>query len=67
MMDIYKSNLRRGEGYNFNYVVQININNFTFNGNVQEVEEYSLKNNKGELLTDKIKIINIYLPLIRKK
>ena len=67
MMDIYKSNLRRGEGYNFNYVVQININNFTFNGNDQEVEEYSLKNNKGELLTDKIKIINIYLPLIRKK
>ena len=67
MMDIYKSNLRRGEAYNFNYVVQININNFTFNGNDQEVEEYSLKNNKGELLTDKIKIINIYLPLIRKK
>ena len=67
MMDIYKSNLRRGEGYNFNYVVQININNFAFNGNDQEVEEYSLKNNKGELLTDKIKIINIYLPLIRKK
>ena len=66
-MDIYKSNLRRGESYSFNYVVQININNFFFKGNNQGEEEYSLKNNKGELLTDKIKIFNIYLPLIRKK
>ena len=66
-MDIYKSNLRRGESYSFNHVVQININNFFFKGNDQGEEEYSLKNNKGELLTDKIKIFNIYLPLIRKK
>ena len=66
-MDIYKSNLRRGESYSFNHVVQININNFFFKGNDQGTEEYSLKNNKGELLTDKIKIFNIYLPLIRKK
>ena len=66
-MDIYKSNLRRGESYSFNHVLQININNFFFKGNDQGEEEYSLKNNKGELLTDKIKIFNIYLPLIRKK
>ena len=66
-MDIYKSNLRRGESYSFNHVVQININNFFFKGSDQGEEEYSLKNNKGELLTDKIKIFNIYLPLIRKK
>ena len=66
-MDIYKSNLRRGESYSFNHVLQININNFFFKGNNQGEEEYSLKNNKGELLTDKIKIFNIYLPLIRKK
>ena len=39
-MDIYKSNLRRGESYSFNHVVQININNFFFKGNDQGEEEY---------------------------
>ena len=66
-MDIYKSNLRRGESYSFNHVVQININNFFFKGSDQGEEEYEIRNRNGESLTDKIKIFNIYLPLIRKK
>ena len=66
-MDIYKSKEIRGNKYSFNKVIQININNFTFEDNNEEVEEYALKNDKGEYLTEKIKIINIYLPNIRKK
>ena len=66
-MDIYKSKEIRGSKYDFNKVVQININNFTFEGNNKEVEEYALRNEEGEYLTEKIKIINIYLPIIRNK
>ena len=47
--------------------MQINLNNFTFENNDREVEEYALRNENGEYLTEKIKIINIYLPNIRKK
>ena len=66
-MDIYKSKEIRGSKYSFNKVVQINVNNFTFENNNKEVEEYALRNNEGEYLTEKIKIINIYLPIIRNK
>lgn len=59
-MDIYKSKEIRGSKYDFNKVVQININNFTFEGNNKEVEEYALRNEEGEYLTEKIKIINIF-------
>ena len=66
-MGIYKSKEIRGSRYSFNKVIQININNFTFENNNKEVEEYALRNEDGEYLTEKIKIINIYLPNIRKK
>ena len=66
-MGIYKSKEIRGSRYSFNKVIQININNFTFENNNKEVEEYALRNQDGEYLTEKIKIINIYLPNIRKK
>ena len=66
-MGIYKSKEIRGSKYSFNKILQINLNNFTFEDNNREVEEYALRNENGEYLTEKIKIINIYLPNIRKK
>ena len=66
-MGIYKSKEIRGSKYSFNKILQINLNNFTFENNNREVEEYALRNENGEYLTEKIKIINIYLPNIRKK
>ena len=66
-MGIYKSKEIRGSKYSFNKILQINLNNFTFENNDKEVEEYALRNENGEYLTEKIKIINIYLPNIRKK
>ena len=66
-MGIYKSKEIRGSKYSFNKILQINLNNFTFENNDKEAEEYALRNENGEYLTEKIKIINIYLPNIRKK
>ena len=63
----YKSKDIRGSKYSFNKILQINLNNFTFENNDREAEEYALRNENGEYLTEKIKIINIYLPNIRKK
>jgi len=65
--DLYKSKMIRGRKYEYQKVVQININNFTFKGNNKIIEEYSLKNKQGEEFTDKLKFIHIYLPNIRKK
>ena len=65
--DLYKSKMVSGEKYNYETVIQININNFTFEGNSKIMEEYSLRNEEGEKLTEKLKFIHIYLPNIRKK
>ena len=65
--DLYQSNLSVGEIYHYNKVIQININNFTFEGNDKVIEKYAFTNEKGEYLTDKIQLIHIYLPNIRKK
>lgn len=65
--DLYKSKMISGEKYNYETVIQININNFTFEGNDKIKEEYSLRNEEGEEFTEKLKFIHIYLPNIRKK
>ena len=56
-MDLYKSEMKRGTEYNYKKVTQININNFTLGNNNKTKEEYLLKNEEDEILTDKIKII----------
>lgn len=67
----YMNNLydrrKRGDSYNYNKVIQININNFNFKDNTKVIDEFYFKNNSNEILTDDLKIIYIYLPLIRKK
>ena len=65
--DLYKSDLHKGEVYHYNKVVQININNFSFEGNNEVIERYMLRNEKGEIFTDKIEFIHIYLPNIKRK
>ena len=65
--DLYKSDLHKGEVYHYNKVIQININNFSFKGNNKVIEKYFLKNEEGEIFTDKLEFIYIYLPNIRKK
>ena len=65
--ELYKSKMQRGGTYNYQKTIQINLNNFSFLGNDKTMEEYQLRNEDGVILTDKIKIIFIYFPKIRKK
>ncbi len=65
--DLYKSSMKTGSEYNYNYCIQININNFNFKGNKKIIERFSIKDDEGEVLTEKIKYIYIYLPLIKDK
>ena len=49
--------------------LQINVNNFAFEGKTEVLDEYMIVNlnNVDEIYTNKVHIINIYLPNIRKK
>ena len=38
-VDLYKSKMKKGSSYNYQKVVQININNFTFFGNGKTIEK----------------------------
>jgi len=65
--DLYKSKMTSGHAYEYQNVLQININNFSFVGKEETVEEYMLRDEKGNILTDKLKFIFIYLPKIKEK
>ncbi len=66
--DTFKRESKSGdERYNFKRIVQININNFVFEGTKDTVEQYFIKNQRNIPLTNKIEIIYIYLPKIREK
>ena len=75
MFSLYSANMKRGEKYDFNEVIQININNFRFRGRKDVLEECYITNinhipkdiNDFQIYSNKIRIINIYLPNIRKK
>ena len=64
---IYSGTLKTGDNYNYNYTIQVNLNNFVFDGVDDVKQEFMLRDLKGNILTDKIKIIQIYIPLIREK
>lgn len=53
--------------YNYNQVIQFNINNFSFVGNDKVIEYYTIQNDYGVLLNNKIVFIQIYVPNLRKK
>ena len=65
--DLYKSKMKRGSEYQYQKSIQINLNNFSFEGEDNTIEVYQLRDEEGVSLTDKIIIIYIYLPKIRKK
>ena len=65
--NIYRSSSLKSERYKYNTVIQLNFNNFNFNGEEREIIEYALRDEIGEILTDKIKIIYISIPKIREK
>ena len=65
--DLYKHGVNQGTGYNYNTIVQINLNNFSFEGNNKIIEIYRLRNEEGEELTKKITFIYVYIPNIKKK
>ncbi len=66
--DTFKKDSKSGdERYNFKRIVQININNFVFEGTKDTVEKYFIKNQRNIPLTNKIEIIYIYLPKIKEK
>ena len=75
MFSLYSANMKRGHKYNFNEVIQVNLNNFRFKGRKDVLEECYITNinhipkdiNDFQIYSNKIRIINIYLPNIRKK
>ena len=66
---LYSEKIKIGKTYkdNYNQVIQININNFSFIGNDKIVDIYSFQNDSGIVLNNKITIIQIYVPNLRKK
>ena len=66
---LYSEKVRIGDDYKYKYnqVIQFNLNNFSFIGNDKIVDIYSIQNDEGLVLNDKIIFINIYVPNLRKK
>jgi len=64
---LYSSKMTTGHHYDYQYVLQININNFSFVGVDKAIDDYMLRDEDGNILTDKIRIITIYLPKIKEK
>ncbi len=64
---LYLSKVVKGKEYNYTQTIQININNFAFQGNEKIIDTYYLQNEEGIKLTDKVIIVNIYVPKLREK
>lgn len=65
IFDIY-SEVGNGE-LKYSQAIQFNINNFSFKEDDEIVEVYKFRNERGEILTDSIVIIEIYVPNLIKK
>ena len=64
---LYSKNVRKGDDCNhYTQVIQININNFAFDENTT-TDLYCFQNKEGMLLSEKIMILQIYVPNLRKK
>ena len=63
---IYRMKRKKGKGYKYYDLLQLNINNFTFEGNDKTIEVFYLQSDEN-ILTDKIIYVYVYLPNIRKK
>ena len=61
-----KINNSNGKDY-YMSVIQFNLNNFSLEENDKIIDIYTLQNKEGVTLNDKIVIIQIYIPNLRKK
>jgi len=64
---LYSSGIVRGKESKYHQVIQINFNNFSFEGNEKNLDIYTIQNDEGLLLSSKFIFIQIYLPNVRKK
>ena len=64
---LYSSGIVRGRESKYHQVIQINFNNFSFLGYDKIIDIYTIQNDEGVVLNNKIIFINIYLPNLREK
>lgn len=63
---LYASKVNKDSNYNYTKVIQFNINNFAFEGNEKVIDVFSIQNSENLSITDKIIIVQIYIPNLRK-
>jgi len=64
---LYASKVNKDSDYDYTKVIQFNINNFAFEENDKIIDIFSIQNNDNLSITDKIIIVQIYIPNLRKK
>ena len=64
---LYSSKVKRSKEYEYNQVIQLNINNFSFKENDKIIDIYKIQNDEGIMLNNKLIFIQIYIPNLRKK
>ena len=64
---LYSKNVKIGSKEGYRQVIQINLNNFAFEGNDKIVDTYYMQNSEGIKLNYKLIFIQIYIPNLRKK
>ncbi len=63
----YIMRLREDYQKKYNQVIQINLNNYCYQDDLRTRRDYCFMDNDQNILTNKIVIIDIYLPNIKKK
>ena len=66
---LYSEMIKEGDDYKYKYnqVIQFNLNNFSFIGNDKIIDIYTIRNDEGLILNNKLIFIQIYVPNLRKK
>ena len=64
---LYAEKVKVSSTYSYNQVIQLNLNNFSFEGNDKIVDIYSVQNKEGLVLNNKLIFIQIYIPNLRRK
>ena len=69
MFRLHGGGMKIGDDDHYECCIQVNVNNFSFEGKDEVLDEYMIVNlsNIDEIYTNKVHIYNIYLPNIRKK
>ena len=64
---LYSNKVKIGKSSRYSQVIQININNFSFEGIDKIVDKYYIQNDEGIKLNNKLIFIQIYIPNLRRK